>query len=256
MSPAVLFGKRLGAPPHDHSRRKPRGSCSGSLQTKLRLPNITKETTSFSRFSPTPDCCWTERHRMLVVRCSCCPPLQRSQALSTPALPPFRLCYACFSACCCQVNTSRRCAARLRGDLSDLKIFSPACASAHRSAHIYGSPTRTAAPPSPPSAVEPSSCGGRVGEEQPHVGLSWRLSFLFFGLTSSIHVKSSTSTPHTHPALPRPRPHIRPTTRLRGAPLAPPLRSAPHLSRPPPPFRSAADSRLSASSLTMRTVRR
>ena len=97
---------------------------------------------------------------------------------------------------------------------------------------------QTAAPPSPPSAVEPSSCGGRVGEEQPHVGLSWRLSFLFFGLTSSIHVKSSTSTPHTHPALPRPRPHIRPTTRLRGAPLAPPLRSAPQLSRPPPPFRT------------------
>ena len=123
MSPAVLFGKRLGAPPHDHSRRKPRGSSSASLQTKLRLPNRAKpaeQTPSFSRASlrraSDADCCWTVRHRMLAVRCSCGPPLQRSQALKTPALPPFRLCYAHFSACCCWVNTSRRCAARLRGN--------------------------------------------------------------------------------------------------------------------------------------------
>ena len=96
------------------------------------------------------------------------------------------------------------------------------------------------APPRRPRLRRPSSRLRAVAEleEQPHVGLSWRWSFLFFGPTSSIHVKSSTSTPHTHPALPRPRPHIRPTTRLRGAPLAPPLRSAPQLSRPPPPFRT------------------
>jgi hypothetical protein len=56
MSPAVLFGKRLGAPPHDHSRRKPRGSCSGSLQTKLRLPNRAKPSQhlrSLALLSPT-----------------------------------------------------------------------------------------------------------------------------------------------------------------------------------------------------------